>query len=83
LYTHLKMSIYGGPGTGGKEIIVTINWGAQIRITLEEGKWTDYTISLADQLGSPDKINVLVLQDVGNVGVTAPYLMYIDDVGLL
>lgn len=83
LYTHLKMSIYGGPGTSGKEIVVTINWGAQIRITLEEGKWTDYTISLADQLGAPDKINVLVLQDVGNVGVTAPYLLYIDDVGLL
>jgi len=82
LYEALKMSIYGGPGTEGKEIILTINWSVQIRITLAEGKWKDFTIPLSD-LGNPDKINVLVMQDVGNVGVTAPYLMYIDDMGLI
>ena len=82
LYTALKFSIYGGPGTTDKEIIVTINWGAQYRIKLTAGKWTDYSLSLADDLGSPDKINVLVMQDVGNTGVTAPYLMFIDDMGL-
>lgn len=82
LYSALKFSIYGGPGTTGKELIVTVNWGAQTRVTLKEGVWTDYTVPM-DVLGNPDKINVLVFQDVGNVGVSAPYLYFYDDMGLL
>ncbi|HYC86603.1 MAG TPA: hypothetical protein VEB86_15325, partial [Chryseosolibacter sp.] len=81
-YTALKVSIYGGPGTANKEIIVTINWAVQKRITLQQGKWTDYTISLSD-LGNPQTINVLVFQEVGNTGGPAPFLMYIDDLGLI
>jgi hypothetical protein len=82
LYTALKISVYGGPGTTGKELGVYINWAKEKRITLKEGVWTDFTIPLSE-LGNPDKINVLVLQDIGNVGVAAPYLLYIDDLGLI
>lgn len=82
-FTALKFSIYGGPGTGGKEIMVFINWAKEYRITLEEGKWVDYTIPLSELNATSGNLGELILQDVGNVGVTAPYLIYIDDVGFL
>jgi hypothetical protein len=83
VYTALKISVYGGPGTTGKQLGVLIkNGNKEKRITLTEGVWTDFTISLSE-LGNPTKIDFLVLQDIANTGTVAPYLLYIDDLGLI
>ena len=80
-YTSLKMSVYGGPGTSTKKISVNINWGASVSIDVKEGAWTDFTFPLSS-LGSPAKIDVIVLQDNGNTA-PAQYVVYLDEVGLL
>lgn len=81
-YTAIKFSIFGGPGTEGKQLIATINWAVTQDVLIHEGKWTDFTFQLSD-FGSPSVLNVLVFQDNGSTGVAAPYLVYFDDMGLL
>lgn len=82
-YTHVKVSIYGGPGTSGKKVQIYIKelvdgqYPAK-ELTVVEGQWTDYTVSLIE-LGSPTFVGELVIQDKGQ----APYLMFVDDLGFL
>jgi len=82
-YTAVKLSIYGGAGTNGKSIMLYIKDDngvshTQVSMAMNEGVWTDYTIPLTD-LGSPATINEFVFQDQGG----APYVVFIDDIGLL
>jgi len=81
-FTHAKFSVYGGPGTTGKLIQFTINWGASVQIEVTEGEWVDYTIPLSD-IGSPAVLDNFILQDNANSSPGAPYLIYLDDIGFL
>ncbi|SHH60830.1 IPT/TIG domain-containing protein [Chryseolinea serpens] len=82
-YTAVKLSIFGGAGTTGKNVMLFIKdndgvVGTQKSLAITEGVWTDYTIPLTE-LGSPSTINEFVFQDQGG----APYVIFIDDIGLL
>ncbi|HTD95186.1 MAG TPA: IPT/TIG domain-containing protein [Chitinophagaceae bacterium] len=77
----VKVSLYGGPGTGGKKVKLVLNgnYNKGYEIVLTEGAWNDLTIGL-DQLGNPDTLTEVVIQEFsGNV----PCLVYFDDLGLI
>jgi hypothetical protein len=73
--TVFQFSIYGGPGTAGKQMNVNVG-GTQAQVTIEEGKWKDVQILLSS-VGSPTSINEVWFQDRGFAGV-----VYIDHIGL-
>lgn len=76
-YTDLKISIYGGPGTNGKKVRITIVSGKTFDLILTEGSWTDYQIPLTN-LGSPATISAITFQEFSGLASQ----IYIDDVGL-
>jgi hypothetical protein len=72
-------SLYGGAGTGGKKIqlLVKRTGGESTKqFTIEEGKWTDIKVPLAD-LGSPANITEIFFQNADFTGT-----VFIDHVGL-
>ena len=76
-YTTLTFSLYGGPGTDGKNILVKANLKTPgYTAVLQEGKWVDFTIPLTS-LGSPKTITDLLFQNTFATGV-----VYFDHVGL-
>jgi len=77
-YTALKISIYGGAGTAGKKVRITIVSGKTYDIVLTEGKWTDYEVPLIN-LGSPASIGYITFQEFSGFAGQ----IYIDDVGLI
>ncbi len=84
-YTALKFSIYGGKGTTGKLIRVSLNYNfnVSVQIILTEGAWTDYIIPIANLVDSnnplPSSISAIVFQEFsGNASV-----FNIDDIGLV
>jgi len=79
VYSAVKFSVYGGPGTTGKILNMNINWGASTPVTLTAGQWTDYTIPLST-LGSPGVLDNLIFQEKGDAGVTPPFTVYIDNI---
>ncbi len=74
----VKISIYGGPGTEGKKVRITIVSGTTVTILLTEGRWTEYQIPL-NQLGSPATIASITFQEFSGLAST----IYIDDVGFI
>jgi hypothetical protein len=79
-YTSFKISIYGAPGSGGKQINLGINNKDAYTITVVEGKWTDYQISLSDLgLTSSSALTDIVLKEYSNVG---GFTVYVDNMGL-
>jgi hypothetical protein len=75
-YTELTFSLFGTPGTNGKVIQVSANWGASYDITIQEGKWVEYKLTMAN-IGNPTKITDLVFKETGWVGT-----YYLDHIGL-
>jgi hypothetical protein len=73
--SYFAFSIYGGTGTGGKNINVNVS-GTQKQISIDEGKWKDVKILLSD-VGSPASISEVWFQDTGWSGT-----VYIDQIGL-
>lgn len=75
-----KFSLYGGPGTEGKQVaaILNDNWGNYNSVTLKEGKWTEYSIPLTSYPGV-DKTNITrwIFKVEGATAVT----LYVDRVG--
>jgi hypothetical protein len=76
-YTTFKISIYGGPGSGGKKINIGINAADKYTITLEEGKWTDYSIPLSTLTSAP--INEIWVKEYNGTG---GFTIYVDAMGL-
>lgn len=74
-----KISIYGTPGTDGKQINVTLdgNYAYQIPIQIKEGVWTDYTLPLSDWGNPTDITEIDLIEGSGN----APCTVYLDNVG--
>lgn len=79
-YTAFKISIYGGPGSGGKKINIGINQKDAYTITLVEGKWTDYEIPFSSLglTGSSTLKEIWVKEFNGTGGFT----IYVDALGL-
>jgi len=74
--TYLAFSVYGGTGTGGKNLLVNVGGGTQATVSVDEGKWKDVKIALSS-VGSPTAISELSFQDANWSGT-----VYIDQVGL-
>lgn len=74
-YRELTFSIFATPGTGGKVINMSLNGGAAIAITLEEGKWVEYKFTMA-QLGNPASMTDVQFQEAGWAGT-----IYMDHIG--
>ena len=75
-YTEITFSIYGQPGTQGKNISVMANWGTAYVIAVQEGKWTEYKLTKAN-LGNPANLSDFIFQAQGWAGT-----IYVDHVGL-
>ena len=75
-YTEFTFSIYGQPGTQGKNISVMANWGTAYVVAVQEGKWTEYRIPKAS-FGNPATLNDFTFQAQGWAGT-----IYLDHVGL-
>lgn len=77
-YSGLKISIYGGAGTNGKKVRITIVSGFTYDLFLTEGVWTDYQIPFTN-LGNPASITAITFQEFSGLASQ----IYIDDVGLI
>ncbi|GAB3532508.1 hypothetical protein GCM10027443_16480 [Pontibacter brevis] len=69
-YSELTFSVYGGPGTNGKNMQLVINevWGSPYVFPIVEGEWTTYNIPLSE-LGNPATIGDVLFQSAGWAGV--------------
>ncbi len=76
-YTSFKISIYGGPGSGGKNINIGINGADKFTINLVEGTWTDYAIPLPTLTSGPIQ-EIWIKEYNGSGGFT----IYVDALGL-
>ena len=74
-YSNVVFSIFGEPGTEGKQLNVLVA-GKEKVITIIEGEWTEYNVPLTDY-ASPVTINEFTLQGRGFAGT-----IYIDHIGL-
>lgn len=81
--TSIKLSIFGGPGSEGKKVNISLNNtytdGKRVTLILTDGKYTDYIIPLSS-LGSPATINEIILQEFSGF---SPSTIYIDDIGFI
>jgi len=78
-YTTFKLSVYGGPGSGGKTITIGINGvNGNYNINVVEGTWTDYAIPLSTLTGS-STLSEIWVQEFNGVG---GYTIYVDVMGL-
>lgn len=76
-YTALKISIYGGPGTAGKKIRISLTPAKlTYELILTEGSWTDYEVPFIN-LGNPTTIDYITFQEFSGLASQ----IYIDDVG--
>ena len=73
--SYFAFSIYGGTGTGGKNINVNIS-GVQKTVSIAEGSWKDVKILLSD-VGNPTSLMEVWFQDQGWSGT-----VFIDQIGL-
>jgi hypothetical protein len=78
-FTEFAVSIFGTPGTGGKVVNLIVKGGTieEKQITIVEGEWTEYKLSLSSVFGSPSTITEIVFQDRGWSGT-----LYVDHIGL-
>jgi hypothetical protein len=75
--TMLKISIYGGPGTAGKKVRISLTPAkSTYDLVLNEGVWTDYIVPLIN-LGNPTTIDYITFQEFSGLASQ----IYIDDVG--
>jgi hypothetical protein len=77
-YTSLKVSIYGGTGSGGKNVNVGFNEADGKTITVVEGQWTEFTIPLS-QISAASTLSFLYLKKYSTGG---DYIIYIDNLGI-
>lgn len=80
-YTMFKISVYGAPGSGGKKINIGINGAdSPFTITVVEGKWTDYEVSLSTLgLSSANSLKEIWVKEFNGTG---GFTVYIDALGL-
>jgi hypothetical protein len=77
-YTTFKLSIYGGPGSGGKTIKIVFNGANGYTLNVVAGTWTDYAIPIS-ALTSGSTLSEIWIQEFMGVG---GYTIYVDEIGL-
>ena len=76
-HTMLKISIYGGAGTAGKKVRISVTPAkSTFDLVLTEGVWTDYVIPLIN-IGNPTTIDYITFQEFSGFAGQ----IYIDDIG--
>jgi IPT/TIG domain len=78
-----KISIYGGEGSEGVNMVVWFNDNDKIQVpipALKEKQWNDFTIPLDAKFGSPTEFKSFYLM---SPGTTKDLVIYIDDIGLI
>ncbi len=78
-YSKLKVSIYGGTGSGGRKVNIGINEADGVTVEVVEGKWTDFTVKISD-LGNPANLTAIYIKEYSNA--PGDYTIYLDDIGL-
>ena len=78
-FTKFGLSIFGTPGTGGQVVNLIVKGGTteEKQITIVEGEWTDYNLSLSSDFGNPSTITEMFFQSRGWAGT-----IYVDGIGL-
>lgn len=77
-YSSFKISIYGGPGSNGKQINIGINQADAYTISVVEGQWTDYQIPLSNLTSSSTLTDIWIKEYNGTGG----FSIYVDNMGL-
>ncbi|MES1198295.1 MAG: IPT/TIG domain-containing protein [Chitinophagaceae bacterium] len=77
-YTSLKVSIYGGAGSNGKNVNVGFNEQDGKTISIVEGQWTDFTIPLT-QISSTSTLGFLYFK---KYTAGTDFTIYIDNLGI-
>jgi hypothetical protein len=77
-YTTLKVSIYGGPGSSGKNVNIGLNGADGQTVTIVEGQWTDFAIPISS-LTSATTLTDIIIKEFNGVG---GYTIYVDALGL-
>jgi len=77
-YTSLKVSIYGGTGSGGQNVNVGFNEADGKTITIVAGQWTNFTIPLS-QISSASTLSFLYFKKYSTNG---DFTIYIDNLGI-
>lgn len=77
-YTSLKVSIYGGTGSNGKNVNIGFNEADGKTVTLIEGQWIDFTIPL-NQISAASTLTHLYIK---KYTAGSDFTIYIDDLGL-
>ncbi|MFN0290389.1 IPT/TIG domain-containing protein [Pedobacter helvus] len=76
-YSMVKISMFGGPGTQGKKVRITVSPAAgNYELLLNEGKWTDYQVPFIN-IGNPATIEYITFQEFSGFASQ----IFIDDVG--
>ncbi len=74
-YSTFAFSVYGTPGTGGNKINITPSGGSTYTLTVIEGAWNEYSLTMA-QIGNPSTVTDITFQNQSWTGI-----VYIDHVG--
>lgn len=77
-YTTFKISIFGGPGSAGKQINIGLNAADSHTIALVEGAWTDYSFPISSLTSATALTDIWVKEYSGSGGFT----IYVDAMGL-
>jgi hypothetical protein len=77
-YTSLKVSIYGGAGSGSKTVNIGFNEADGKTVTVVEGQWTDFTIPLS-QISAAGTLTHLYIK---NYSATGAFTIYVDNLGV-
>ncbi len=78
-YTTFKISIFGAPGSSGKQVNIGINGVDAYTIAVVEGTWTDYSIPISTLTGSSTITEILVKEYTG--GTFGNFTVYVDAMG--
>ena len=78
-YTSLKVAIYGGPGSDGKNVNIGFNEVDGKTVTIVEGQWTNFTIPLS-QISSASTLGFLYIKNYS--GAPGDMTIYIDNLGI-
>jgi hypothetical protein len=77
-YTTLKVSIYGGTGSSGKNVNIGFNEADGKTVAVVEGQWTDFTIPFS-QISTATTLTHLYIK---NYSASGAFTIYVDVLGL-
>jgi hypothetical protein len=77
-YKTLKVSLYGGAGSNGKNVNIGFNENDGKTVSLVEGQWTDFEIPLS-QISTAATLTHLYIK---NYAASGDFTIYVDNLGI-